>query len=399
MKYSIIHIILSLGLLAHPETAKAQDTEALKKEAASVFSDPRFKSAFRKAKKDPEAALKEADLDPEEMARSVTRVFNENKDKIDTEKIESAVKEIDTDRIEAVVEELKSQPAADRAIASITSMMPKPPPSVNDVPATRPALGNGGVVARPIAMPVENDRPAIPRESATVVQESQVMELADMEATTPQIPDSPALNPDDIPAPKPLEPKYNTKSGGGKMGDRSKGNMEILARESILDDASGILTFRGDVFVTSPDPAFEISCDKLEIYTEPGMSVKADDSKSEASKSGEKKESFKRVVASGGMVEIRRITPEGKTQIALARRADYDAITKDMILTGGPPYLQDGDAFVKTNSADAQIIMRGNGLYEIKGTNNRSQISIPITGPDKTKDLGIGAGIGIGGSR
>ncbi len=399
MKYSLFLITLSLGLPILPGAVTAQDTEALKKEAASVFSDPRFKSAFRKAKKDPEAALKEADLDPEEMVRSVTRAFNENKDKIDAEKIESLAKEIDTDKIEAmarevdtdqvesVAKELKTQPTADRAISSITSMMQKPPPSENEVPATRPAPGNGGIVARPIAMPVAGDTPAIAKESTTVVQETSVVEVAGLQATTPQIPDSPSLNSDEIPAPQPLTPKYNTKAGGGKLGNSAEGNMEILARESILDDTNGLLTFRGDVFVNHP--GFEIKCDKLEIHTNPGMGAN-----SENPQTGEKTENFKRAVASGGMVEIRRITPEGKTQIALARRADYDAITKDMILTGGPPYIQDGEAFVKTNSADAQIIMRGNGLYEIKGTSNRSHISIPIKGPDKTKDLDIGVGIG-----
>tara|TARA_B110000305_G_scaffold197544_1_gene223228 strand:- start:14 stop:1186 length:1173 start_codon:yes stop_codon:yes gene_type:complete len=387
MKYSIFLITLSLGLPALPTAVKAQDTEALKKEAASVFSDPRFKSTFRKAKKDPEAALKEADLNPDEMVKSVTRAFNENKDKIDTDKIESLTKEIDTNQIESVARGLKNQPAADRAISSITSMMQKPPPSESDVPATRPAPGNGGIVARPIAMPVAGENAPLPQESTTVVQESSVTEVVGLKATTPQIPDSAALNPDDIPAPQPLKPKYNTKSGGGKLGNSNADNMEIFARESILDDANGLLTFRGDVFVNHP--SFEITCDKLEIHTNPGMSTK-----SKKSDSGAKEESFKRVVASGGMVEIRRITPDGKTQIALGRRADYDAITKDMILSGGPPYIQDGEAFVKTNSADAQIVMRGNGHYEILGSNNRSQISIPIKGPDMTKDIGLPSGLG-----
>lgn len=406
MKYSIFLITLSLGLPTLPATVTAQDTEALKKEATSVFSDPRFKSAFRKAKKDPEAALKEADLDPDEMVRSVTRAFNDNKDKIDTEKIEAVVKgidtekiesmakDIDTDKIESVTKELKSQPAADRAIASITSMMPKPPPSENEVPATRPAPGNGGIVARPIAMPVAGNTPAIPQESTTVVQEASVMEVAGREATTPQIPDSPSLSPDDIPAPQPLTPKYNTKSGGGKLGNHNTDNMEILAREAIHDDNKGLLTFLGDVHVNSPDPAFEITCDKLEIYTDPGMGAKSEAPASDSgSGSDEKKASFKRIVASGGMVEIRRISPEGKTQIALGRRADFDNIKKIMILTGGPPYMQDGEAFIKTKAADAQIILREHGLYEVTGTNNRNQISIPIPGPDKTKGVELGVPI------
>ena len=109
----------------------------------------------------------------------------------------------------------------------------------------------------------------------------------------------------------------------------------------------------------------------------------------DGTEAGESDSAFKRAVASGGMVEIKRIAPDEKgkpkTQIAIARIADYNAVTKDIILSGGPPYIQDGDSFVKTNSEDARIIMRGNGLYEITGSTNRSQIVIPVKreGDDK----------------
>jgi len=90
------------------------------------------------------------------------------------------------------------------------------------------------------------------------------------------------------------------------------------------------------------------------------------------------------------MVEIKRTTRDekgkAKTQIAIARIAEYNAVTKDIILSGGPPYIQDGERFVKTNSEDARIIMRGNGLYEITGSGNRSQIVIPVEQKENTKE-------------
>ena len=99
---------------------------------------------------------------------------------------------------------------------------------------------------------------------------------------------------------------------------------------------------------------------------------------------------MKRAIASGGMVEIKRITVDEKgkkkTQIALGRLADYDAINGEFVLSGGPPYIQDGDRFVRTSSEDSKIIMRKNGLYEVTGSTNRVQISIPI------EDKGEGGG-------
>ncbi len=81
------------------------------------------------------------------------------------------------------------------------------------------------------------------------------------------------------------------------------------------------------------------------------------------------------------MVEIKRTVIEDgkkKTQIALGRLVDYDAIAGDVVLSGGPPYIQDGDRIVKTNSEDSKIIMRKSGLYEITGSTDRISIRIPI---------------------
>ena len=116
---------------------------------------------------------------------------------------------------------------------------------------------------------------------------------------------------------------------------------------------------------------------------------------------GQSDANFKRAIASGGMVEIKRVAKDEKgrpkTQIAIARIADYNATTKDIILSGGPPYIQDGDRFVKTNSEDSKIIMRGNGLYEITGSTNRVQIRIPIEnkeGQGKKTEIGLPGGLG-----
>ena len=153
-----------------------------------------------------------------------------------------------------------------------------------------------------------------------------------------------------------------------------------------MDNNSGLLTFSGDVFVDYPD--FDIKCDRLEIYMD----------KAPGAAPTEGGGSFKKAIASGGMVEIRRLAEGGKKQIAMARRAEFDNLTKDVVLSGGPPYIQDGESFVETNSVDAKIIMRGNGKYEITGsdagTNGRSRIVIPVKDTGQNADAGIGGGLG-----
>ena len=64
---------------------------------------------------------------------------------------------------------------------------------------------------------------------------------------------------------------------------------------------------------------------------------------------------MKRAVASGGMVEIKRTVIEDgkkKTQIALGRLVDYDAVAGDVVLSGGPPYIQDGDRIMAICSGE-----------------------------------------------
>ena len=243
------------------------------------------------------------------MVREATRLFNENKGSIDTEKVTATVKE--------VAAKAEKEGLVDKARSSLSDVMDKPVPV--DVPATRPAPGISGGAPTPVAMPIEANAAAdtepgapAPGNTATapdaVIGNSSVESIAGAAPTTPRIPDSPGLTPDEIPAPQPL------------------------------------------------------------TYDDKGKPT---------------------------------------TQIALARVADYDAIKGEFVLSGGPPYIQDGDKFIKTNSEDAQIIMRKNGLYEILGSTNRSTIVIPIEQDEKKpgkkkggpSDFGGGLGDAFNGLR
>lgn len=399
-------LILAILLAALRVTAPAQEaeTEGAESAARSVLGDPRLQNVFRSVKNDPEAAAAAAQKDPDSLVRDAIGIFQDNKDKIDTSAIDTPenrarAQEVSTTAV-AKAREMAGQdgppedkPARERpskeekAVAKAADKekdkdkeKAKPKATPAEVPATRPATGN---VITPIAMPVEETPQPLATDAMpeTVVQDKEVKPIATAEPTEPVIPDTPQLREAEVPEPQALEPHYKTKQGGGYQS-ADKDHMAITSKESVMDNAKGLLIFTGNVFVDHPE--FEIKCEKLEIFMAEGAMAEGGEKSSEAP--------FKRAIASGGMVEIKRTSPDGKLQIALARRADYDAITKDIVLSGGPPYIQDGDRFVKTNSPDSQIIMRGTGQYEITGSDagakNRTQIVIPIKNKGKGKGKG-----------
>lgn len=383
-------ILLTLG----PVNSLAQTEEEAAEKARSIFSNLRFQNTVKEMKENPAAVVDAVEENSEDIVRNATRAFNENKDKIDQSKLETAA-----GKVKEAASEIDTSKVADQAISalSLTKMLPVPESTDSDVPATRRPPGGMPVVARPVAEPVGEalppigspsvDQPAIAKPTNMVVQESSVEPLSNVGPTSSQIPTSSSLTPGNVPAPQALSPRYETKAIHNSRSNLRDDQVEILAKESVLDDENGLLTFRGDVNVYSTD--FDIKCDKLEIHTAKGSTGQSD---SPGVGGGSK--DIRKIIASGGMVEITRVGPDGKKQIAIGRRAEYDKVTEDMILTGGPPYIQDGENFVRTTANDAKVIMRGNGKYEITGTDNRSHIKFKVPGKSKTDGVGIGAGLG-----
>lgn len=372
-----------------PLSAQEDLAADAKDKATSIMSDPRLRNMLRTVKEDPAAALEEAKIDPEnldasgldpdEAVRQMTKAFADNKDKVDPEKLKSAVATV------------KESGLVEKATEAVKQLAPEAAAMLEDVPATRPAPGISGGVPTPVAMPVEPGEAIAPPAATAAATganlpsaigslrtdpESPAMANTAVDAiagaapTRPMIPDSPGLTPGEIPAPQPLAKKYAAGATPAAASAETNG-MEITANHATMDNSKGILLFTGSVVIDYTD--INMKCDKLEVHTAKGVGM---GTSAEGSEGG----NFERAIASGGMVEIRRNTVDEKgkpkTQIAFARIADYNAITKDVVLSGGPPYIQDGDSFVKTNSQDAQIIMRGNGLFEIVG--DRSQIVIPV---------------------
>ncbi len=215
------------------------------------------------------------------------------------------------------------------------------------------------------------------------MQENTVTPIATAPVTESRIPDSPFLSPGDFPEPQPLTPQYHSDENGGYQSNQ-KNEVVITSKESEMDNKAGIITFVENVVIDHPE--FILECDKLVITLAEGANEGGDGA------------SFKRAVATGGTVKITRITPEGNTQVAISRKADYNGVTKDIILSGGPPFIQDGDKYVECNSADSQIIMTGDGKYKITGSDagipGRSTIRFPVEDSEGNKTIGIGSSLG-----
>lgn len=399
----LIAVLIGLSFSPSLPAQETTVTEEMEAKARALLDDPRVRNMFRSAEENPSAIADSLGADTDDVVREATRKFQETQKSGSVPSLDQ-VKEMDTPENRA-----KAQSLAEKAMSTLGRMAPGGSSDPNEVPATRPAP-KPGETPPPPAAPAPTaattaaipDAPALPAPPSTqaaptpvmpdaasgpssVTQESVVAPIANEGPTVPRIPSTPSLNPGEVPTPQPLAPKYSHQAATPTPGSDSA-HMAITSNESIMDTIGKVMTFQGNVVITHPQ--FEIKCDKLEMILAEGLDL----SGAEKSSSTGGDSPFRKAIASGGRVEIRRNSPEGKTQVAMARRAEYDAASGDIILSGGPPYIQDGDRFVETNSADAQIIMRGNGKYEVRG--ERGRIVIPVDKADTGEAFSIGPKIG-----
>lgn len=382
MRHPLFTLLLAGIALGFSALGSAQENGSGDSESAarSILADERFQNLLRSAKNDPEGTAQSLQNDPEAAVREATRLFQDNREKI------NEATGLDTPENRA-----KAESIANAAMSKVNEIKG----GSSEVPATRSAADATRFI-KPIAMPTEESAKPLATDKSpeTIVQSTAVEPIPTAQPTVPRIPDMAGLDKGDIPAPAPLQPKYKTETPDGnsaKLG-ADKNHMRIRARESEMDNNRGIITFLGNVLIDHPD--FDIKCDKLEIHLNEGATTGG-------ASGGSTGGSFKRAIASGGMVEIRRVSPDGELQVALARRADYNGSTKDIILSGGPPSIQAGEKLVETNSHDSQIIMRGNGKYEVKGTGQGSGNRIHMVFPVENEgggstSIGIGEGLGSG---
>ena len=381
----LLPFLLIAALLSAVEIRAQDEADSVEATAREALSDSRL----REAAQNPGEAVEEAANDPDAAVREATRIFRESQQKLDTPENREKAKALSAAALsragQLARERSTSGAQGEQEAATETASQPEPPEPT--VPATR-SSSTTSEVATPVAMPIGDS--AAPLVSAStagpVVQKSSVRPLPGSSPTESRIPDSAFLAGEEPPEPRPLQPRFNT----GKPGASEKSGkdfMEINSRESVFDSKKGVLTFLGNVRVDHPD--YDLDCEKLEIRLSGPVG---------AGGQGSSGQTIRRATATGGMVKIERIGEDGNIQVAFARKADYDAVKQEFVLSGGPPHIQDGDRSVKTNSQDSRIIMRGNGTYEIVGSDagskGRNTIVIPVPKNSGSGDMGIGGGLG-----
>ena len=157
---------------------------------------------------------------------------------------------------------------------------------------------------------------------------------------------------------------------------KAKGPTEITSDSVTFDNKKHIAIFVGNVVVK--DPEFDMTCDKLTAYLrhdDPVPAAGGDAPKATPKPAGaakEKKGGLERAVAEGNVVITQEKIESGgniSKSIGRSKRADYDAKTGDVVLTGRPRVKQG------INQCDATA-------DETVMTLNRDR-DMKVTGPNK----------------
>ncbi len=166
-----------------------------------------------------------------------------------------------------------------------------------------------------------------------------------------------------VPAPKPLVAKKQK-----KKSKSAPSAMEITSDEVEMDNEKHTTTFIGNVYLVHP--TFNLRSDRLVIYMH--------------DESVESEAPFKTAVATGARVIVERLNDKGGKDVGQSRKVNYDALTGDLILSGGPPQLQSGSSLVQTNSEEATITLKRDGNHSVKDKGSKkgggAKIIIPVNG-------------------
>jgi len=136
---------------------------------------------------------------------------------------------------------------------------------------------------------------------------------------------------------------------------------KITADKAEFNTNTNQVTFEGNVKLDHPE--FDMNCEVLVAYLKKG----ADDAP--------KPEGANPMMAAAGgidhavakgYVEIEKLTPDGKYQVAKSRNAVFDAGTGDVTLTDFPS-LQDGNNLIRGTTEATTIELRRNGTHNVKG--------------------------------
>lgn len=135
------------------------------------------------------------------------------------------------------------------------------------------------------------------------------------------------------------------------------------SKEASFDDKTRMAVFLGEVQVR--DAQFTITCDKLTAYLRKeatqGGAGKSEATPAAGNEKGKKSSGLERAIAEGNVVIMQETTGEdGKTQrnIGRCQRAEYNANTGDVTLSGRPQVQQGINMQVATDDSTVMIMNR-----------------------------------------
>lgn len=172
----------------------------------------------------------------------------------------------------------------------------------------------------------------------------------------------------------------SSKKGAAKADAQQKGPTEITStKEATFDNKTRQAIFTGDVRVK--DPEFTITCGKLTAFLHdttagkaaspaPNTTASPAASPARANGGGSKGGGLERAVAEGKVIIIQDKPGENggppKRYVGKAERAEYDAATGDVKLTGWPQIQQGINTQIATE-ASTVMIMNRDGRMKTQG--------------------------------
>ncbi len=135
----------------------------------------------------------------------------------------------------------------------------------------------------------------------------------------------------------------------------------ITASRAEFDANTNVVIFEEDVELDHPE--FHLTCQVLvaELAKDESDPAPADADPTRLAAAGGIQKATAR-----GFVQIEKLSPDGKVQVAKARQAVYDATSGNVTLAEFPT-LQDGNNLIKGADETTKIFLRSSGKYDVVG--------------------------------
>jgi lipopolysaccharide export system protein LptA len=358
------------------ETPSGQKGKPKKKGGLFKMFEAKTKELDPETQKKLEGVTAEAEkmLDTDEAGDAVkraTEAFRENKDEIIAEgrrlvenpegAAEQGKKMAGNDelrgRLEAAAGDLLGEDTVAQARAKAEELA-KSKEGENAAAQAREAIGSDTAAAdaaaeiKPLLEEAVSTTPSTPAPPAAMRTEDKPPAPAPAGALQPLV------GPDGVPVPKdPVTESIPRPNRDPKKMTR------ITAEKSEFDANKNVVTFEINVMLDHPE--FDMSCDVLVAELQ-GDGNKQLGGTGEVSPTQQAASGGIERAEARGYVQIEKISPDGKQQVAIARLAVYEASTGDVILSVYPT-LQDGDNLIRGKSEDTKILLKQDGTHKVIG--------------------------------